>query len=57
MAVFRAREFRVLERRAADWEIVEAGFHPVSTLPEGTTRATRTRLAEMLDGQALSADW
>ena len=57
VAVFRAREFRVLERRAADWEIVEAGFHPVSTLPEGTTRATRTRLAEMLDGQAPSADW
>ncbi len=57
VAVFRARDFRVLERRAADWEIVEAGFHPVSALPHGTTRATRARLAEMLDGQPPSADW
>lgn len=57
VAVFRARDFRVLERRAADWEIVESGFYPVSALPPNTTRATGARLAEMLDGQAPSADW
>ncbi len=57
VAVFRVREFRVMERRAADWEIVEAGFYPVSALPEGITGAARARLAEMLDGRTPSADW
>jgi ADP-ribose pyrophosphatase YjhB (NUDIX family) len=57
IALFRVREFRVLDRRSADWEIAEAGFYPVSALPQGTTKATRARLAEMLHGQAPTTDW
>ena len=57
VAVYRVREFRVLAPRAADWEIVEAGFHAVGRLPEGTTPATRARLREMLDGAAPTPDW
>jgi ADP-ribose pyrophosphatase YjhB (NUDIX family) len=57
IALFQVRKFHVLERRAADWEIAEAGFHPVSALPQGTTKATRARLAEMLDGRTPTADW
>lgn len=57
VAVFRIREFRAIERRSADWEIAEAGFHPVAALPEACTRATRDRLAEMLEGRTPSDDW
>lgn len=57
VAVYRVRDFRVLSPRAADWEILEAGFFPRARLPEGTTAATRARLAEMFDGRAPAADW
>ena len=57
VAVFRVRDFAVLGPRAADLEIVEAGFHPVAGLPEATTTATRARLAEMLEGRAVSSYW
>ena len=57
VAVYRVRDFRVLSRRVADWEIVEAGFVSRSRLPDGTTTATRARLAEIFDGQAPAADW
>ena len=57
VALFRVPRFRVIERRSADWEIAEAGFHPVSALPEGTGSATRNRLAEMLEGRAPSDHW
>ena len=57
VAVYRVREFRVLSRRAADWEIVKAGFVPRARLPDGATAATRARLAEMFDGRMPAADW
>ena len=57
VAVYRVREFRVLSRREADWEIVEAGFLPLDGLPEATTPATRARLAEMVDGRQPTSDW
>ncbi len=57
VAVYRVRDFRVLSRREADWEIVEAGFRPLDGLPEATTPATRARLAEMIDGRQPTPDW
>lgn len=57
VAVYRVREFRTLSRREADWEIVDAGFFPRSRLPEGTTGATRARLAELFDGAEPTPDW
>lgn len=57
VAVYRVRQFDVIERRTPDWEIVEAGFHAVARLPEGTTPATRARLGEMLDGAVPTRDW
>ena len=57
VAVYRVRDFRVLSRRAADWEIVEADCVPRARLPDGTTAATRARLAEMFDGRSPAADW
>src|SRR6202167_4440040 len=47
VAAYVIRNFRVLGERMPDWEIREARFFPRLALPEGTTRATRARLAEI----------
>jgi 8-oxo-dGTP pyrophosphatase MutT (NUDIX family) len=51
------RDFRVLERKRPDGEIAQAGFFPVDRLPDGTTRATRARLDEILSGRAPPPVW
>lgn len=38
-------------------EIAERGFFPLNALPDGTTRATRARLAEIFEGAPRSAHW
>jgi ADP-ribose pyrophosphatase YjhB (NUDIX family) len=55
--VYVVRRFTVLEVKQPDREIAEAGFFPLDRLPEGTTIATRNRLAEILEGQPASANW
>lgn len=57
VAVFRVRDFRVIRPHVPDLEILEAGFHPLGGLPAETTRATRSRLAEMLGGRPPAPDW
>jgi 8-oxo-dGTP pyrophosphatase MutT (NUDIX family) len=57
VAVYVARHFRVLGERAPDREILAARFFAPDALPEDTTRATRARLAEILEGQPLSPMW
>jgi ADP-ribose pyrophosphatase YjhB (NUDIX family) len=57
IAVYVVRSFRVLGERGPDWEIAEARFFPRLALPEGTTRATRARIAEIFDGAPLSERW
>lgn len=39
------------------FEIVEHGFFPREGLPQGTTDATRRRLAEIFDGAAIAETW
>ncbi len=55
--VYVIRRFTVLEAKQPDREIAEAGFFPLDRLPEGTTSATRRRLAEILEGQPPSVNW
>jgi ADP-ribose pyrophosphatase YjhB (NUDIX family) len=55
--VYVVRRFTVLEVKRPDREIAEAGFFPLDRLPEGTTVATRNRLAEILEGQPASTNW
>lgn len=43
--------------RASKTEIAERGFFALNALPEGVTRATRARLAEMFEGAPKSALW
>jgi ADP-ribose pyrophosphatase YjhB (NUDIX family) len=57
VAAYLVRSFRVLGERSPDWEIVEARFFPRTALPEGTTRATRARLAEIFESAPLSEFW
>ena len=57
VAAYVVRNFRALGERAPDWEILEARFFPRLALPEGTTRATRARLAEIFDSAPLSEFW
>ena len=56
VALFIVREFNVgtFEPNA---EILEAKFFNVKKLPEGTTPATRIRLAEILDRAEISDHW
>jgi len=55
--VYVIRDFTVTEPKQPDREIAEAGFFPLHSLPEGTTEATRRRLAEILSGQDVAATW
>jgi ADP-ribose pyrophosphatase YjhB (NUDIX family) len=57
VAAYVVRSFRVLGERPPDWEIAEARFFPRLALPEGATRATRARLAEIFESAPLSERW
>lgn len=51
------RAFSQTGPRKPDREIVETGFFALDALPAGTTRATRQRLREVLDGAPVSPRW
>jgi ADP-ribose pyrophosphatase YjhB (NUDIX family) len=57
VVVYLVRTFTLAGERAPDWEIEEARFFPRSALPEGTTAATRARLAEIFDSAPQSGRW
>ena len=51
------RSFRQSAPPQPNHEIVEHGFYTRDALPEGTTRATRERIAEALAGHPAAAFW
>lgn len=55
--VYRVESWRRTGTAPIASEIRRAAFFPLSALPEGTTAATRRRLAEVLDGAETSAEW
>jgi len=57
VALYVCRSFRQTAPRVPDREIAEAGFFRLDALPEGTTAATRRRLAEILGGAEISLTW
>ncbi|MCA0399376.1 MAG: NUDIX domain-containing protein [Proteobacteria bacterium] len=57
VALYVVRHFRQSAPRLRDREIVEAGFFSLGALPEGTTPATRRRLAEIMDGRTPDPCW
>ncbi len=57
VAVFVVKTFRQDAAPVPDREIVGHGFFPLAALPEDTTRGTRARLAEVLEGAPISERW
>lgn len=57
VAVYVVRRFRLTGERAPDREIVAARFFPLDALPPDTTRGTRSRLMEVLEGAPVSPLW
>ena len=57
IVLFVARDARQARPTRPGLEIVAAGFHPLDALPGDVTPATRSRLAEVLDGQPVSDAW
>lgn len=49
--------FRQDTPKLPDHEIAEACFFPLDALPEGTTPATRRRIAEVFEGKEAAAYW
>ncbi len=57
VAFYIVRDFRQDGPPVANHEIIAHGFFAPGALPEGTTRATRARIAEVFDGVAVSELW
>jgi len=57
VALFIVREFRQDGAPQPNHEIVAHGFFAPDALPEGASRATRTRIAEIFDGAEVSEVW
>ena len=57
VALYIVREFRQDAPPAPNYEIIEHGFFAPDALPDGVTRATRARIAEVLGGAAVSEVW
>jgi 8-oxo-dGTP pyrophosphatase MutT (NUDIX family) len=51
------RAFEQTGPRAPDREIAETGFFAIDALPAETTPATRARLAEIIEGATIAAEW
>jgi ADP-ribose pyrophosphatase YjhB (NUDIX family) len=57
VAVYVVREFEYGGPLAPTFEIQEAKFCPLSALPEDTTKSTRRRIAEIVEGAAVPKQW
>jgi len=57
VAVYVVRQFSQDRLPEANHEIVACGFFDATALPEETTRGTRLRIAEVLEGRAPVATW
>ena len=57
VAIYVVRQFRQDRLPKPNHEIVECGFYAAGALPAETTRGTRLRIAEVLDGVTPIATW
>ncbi len=56
IALYRIDAWRACQPRGGG-EIAERGFFPIDALPDGVTRGTRRRIAEVYGGADISAEW
>jgi 8-oxo-dGTP pyrophosphatase MutT (NUDIX family) len=57
VAVYVVRQFHQSAAPRPNHEIAAHGFFPLDALPADTTKSTRARIAEVIDGKALSDRW
>jgi 8-oxo-dGTP pyrophosphatase MutT (NUDIX family) len=57
VAVYLVRHFRQDRLPEPTWEITACGFFDVDALPVETTRGTRLRISEVLEGRSRMATW
>ena len=57
VALYIVRDFRHDSPPQPNYEIIAHGFFAPGALPDGVTRATRARIAEVLEGAAVSEVW
>jgi 8-oxo-dGTP pyrophosphatase MutT (NUDIX family) len=57
VALFVVRDFRQPRPPQPSHEIAAHGFFPIDDLPDGTTKGTRARIAEVVRGAPPSRDW
>ena len=57
VALYIVRGFRQRAQPVPDHEIIAHGFFARDALPDGTTQATRARLAEILDSAPIPDTW
>ncbi len=57
VALYIVRSYRENGARAPDFEIAEMGFFPFDAMPDGTSPATRARIAEILEGTPATDIW
>ena len=57
VALFIVRDFQQNGQLQPNHEIIEHGFFAPDALPEDATRSTRARIAEVIDGNAISELW
>jgi ADP-ribose pyrophosphatase YjhB (NUDIX family) len=57
VALYIVRAFRQSAPPKPNHEIIAHGFFAPDALPEDTTRATRARISEVLDGRAIAELW
>ena len=57
VALFEVLEFEQMSVKVRDYEIAEAHFFALDTLPDGITPATRARLDEYVNKAMIADDW
>ena len=57
VVVYVVRQFRQTSKPVPNSEIIDSGFFDTTSLPPGTTRGTRARIAEMTGERIVSGDW
>jgi 8-oxo-dGTP pyrophosphatase MutT (NUDIX family) len=57
IALYVVRKWRRPTVPKPNVEIAESGFFDIHGLPDGITRATRARIAEVLEGASQDLDW
>jgi 8-oxo-dGTP pyrophosphatase MutT (NUDIX family) len=57
VVVYIVRTFHQASKPAPNREILDCGFFEVKSLPDGTTKGTRRRIAEAAGNEPISLDW